>query len=93
MGGRLVRYRGYLASVMSDAISFTKEIDLDSSGHPYWMLSKGTPPIAITNPLAVKRIEPKQTEDDVTAINQALYQAISAIAPKNVRQQLVDLIN
>lgn len=67
---------------------------IDEGGHPIWTLTKNlTPPIHITDPLVVKRFEPKPTEDDITAINQALSSAISAITPKNVKQQISDLIN
>jgi hypothetical protein len=79
---------------MTDVITFIKEITIDDKGHPTWILTANlTPNITISTPLVVKRFEPKPTDVDVTAINQALSEAIQTITPKNVKQQILDLFN
>lgn len=94
LAGPMVTICPYAASVFTDIVNFTKEMTIDQGGHPIWTLTKNmTSPIHITDPLLVKRFEPKPTEDDISAINQALSSAISAIDPKNVKQQISDLIN
>lgn len=57
------------------------------------MLTGDLPKITLISPLQLKRIEPKQTEDDNLAIQQALSSAISSITPANVRQQIETLVN
>lgn len=38
-------------------------------------------------------MDPKPTDDDLSALNQALSTAISSITPKNVKQQIIGLFN
>lgn len=47
----------------------------------------------MTAQLTASRFDPKPTDDDVIAINQALSSAIQLITPKNVRQQLIEKLN
>lgn len=82
----------YSASVFSDSINFQKEIALDTQGHPTWHLVKADP-INIVEKFKIKRIEPKPSEDDLSALDQLINSAISAITPANVRNQIHDLIN
>ena len=75
-------------------ISFVKEITIDDQGHPTWILTLNmTPKVEMSSQLAASRFDPKPTDDDVLAINQALSTAITAITPKNLKQQLLDLLN
>lgn len=90
--GPTVRLAIYLASVFSDTINFQKEIALDSQSHPTWHLLKANP-INIVDKFKIKRIEPKPSEDDLSALDQAINSAISAITPANIRNQIHDLVN
>jgi hypothetical protein len=82
------------ASAFTDVVNFVKEMTIDDKGHPTWILTTNlTPPVTMTGQFTVSRFDPVPTDDDVTAINQALGSAISAITPKNVKQQLLDLLN
>lgn len=75
-------------------ISFVKEITIDDQGHPTWILTLNmTPKVEMSSQLAASRFDPKPTDDDVLAINQALSTAITAITPKNLKQQILDLLN
>lgn len=82
-----------VASVMTDVISFEKIITVGEPGHLTWIINNNTQNISISSALAIKRIDPKPTDDDLLALNQALSQAISAIKPKNVKSQILELFN
>jgi hypothetical protein len=54
--------------VVSNAVNFSKSIAREGA-QTIWMITQGTDPkVEITSPLKLKRIEPKQTDDDVAAI-------------------------
>lgn len=90
----MVTSSGNSASAFTDVISFVKEMTVNDAGHPTWILTANmTPSVQMTAQLVASRFDPKPTDDDVTAINQALGTAIQSITPKNVKQQLMDLLN